>query len=166
MRGRAHLARGEFTAARQVLEDTIHQAPQALHPYVFLSHVLLLANDEATAESILRRIVTMDPGQADSWYNLALLLRRGRLREAIAAVQSGRLYLPDDPDLLLLHGTLLREAGDLINAENCLLHMLETHAGDEAASRRRYKGRHNLALVYRAMGRMDEAITLWRIPPS
>ncbi len=40
-----------------------------------------------------------------------------RLRVAIAAAQAGRLHCPHDVDLLLLHGALLQEDGDAINAE-------------------------------------------------
>jgi tetratricopeptide (TPR) repeat protein len=164
LRGRAHLARQEFTAARPLLEDAIRRAPGALTPYVILSHLLLQSNDENAAEPLLRQIVAMAPDHAESWRNLAILLRRkGRMREAIAAAQSGRLHCPNDADLLLLHGLLLREGGDSINAERTLLHLLEMDTGNGAAGKRRPTGRHNLAGIYRDMGRMREAISQWRV---
>ena len=62
-----------------------------------------------------------------------LCRRQGRLREAIAVAQSGRVHCPGDSDLLLLHGVLLAEAGDAVNAETCLLRLLETDTGDGPA---------------------------------
>jgi len=88
-----------------------------------------------------------------------LLRRRGRLREAIAAAQSGRLHCPNDPELLLLHAVLLREGGDWINAETCLVRLLESENGDR---QRRTTARHNLALVCRGMGRRSEAVAHWQ----
>src|SRR5579884_2189020 len=92
---RTDLARKNFAAARQLLEDVIQKAPQFLTAHVILSHVLLQSGDERAAEPQLRRIVAIDPGQAESWRNLAVLYRRSRrLREAIAAAKAGCLYCP------------------------------------------------------------------------
>jgi tetratricopeptide (TPR) repeat protein len=158
LRARAHLARQEFTEARKLLEDAIRLAPQPLPPYVILSHVLLQSGDEAAAEPLLRHIVERDPGQAESWRNLAVLCRRqGRMREAIAVAQSGRVHCLNDSDLLLLHGVLLAEAGDVINAETCLLHLLETDTGNGPAPRRRATARQQLSSLYHAQGRLREA---------
>ena len=44
--------------------------------------------------------------------------RRGRLREAVETARSGRDRCPGDPELLLNHGVLLRECGDLAAAES------------------------------------------------
>lgn len=107
LHARMKLARKEFAAARQVLEDVLRQAPQLLAAQVILSHVLLQSGDETGAEPLLRRIVEMDPGQAESWRNLAVLYRsRNRLPKAVAATHSSRLHCPLDADLLL-HGVLL-----------------------------------------------------------
>jgi hypothetical protein len=89
---------------------------------------------------------------------LAVLYRRTqRLREAIAAAQAGRLHCPQDADLLLLHGVLLHEGGDAINAETCLLRLLELDGCDGPARQRRIAARHNLASLYRGLGRVREA---------
>jgi tetratricopeptide (TPR) repeat protein len=106
----------------------------------------------------LRRIVEMDPGQAESWRNLAVLYRRtGRLREAIAAAKAGCLYCPHDVDLLLLQGALLHEGGDLVNAETCFLRVLEMASGDDPAQRLRMTARQHLIALYRGLGRQREA---------
>ena len=158
LRARAHLARQQFSEARRLLEEVIRQAPPLLPPYVFLSHVLLQSGDESAAEPVLRHIVERDPGQCESWRNLAVLCRRqGRIREAIAVAQSGRVHCPNDSDLLLLHGVLLAEAGDAINAETCLLRLLETDTGDGPSHRRRSTARQQLSSLYHAQGRLREA---------
>ena len=163
LRARFHLAHKDFSAARQRLEEIIRQAPQALMPFIYLSHVLLQSGQEPAAEPLLRRIVERDPGQGESWRNLAVLYRRGgRMAEALAAARSGCLHCPHDLDLLLLHGVLLVEAGDALNAENCLLQLLERDSGDGLSRRRRATARHNLGLIYRALGRRSEAMAHWR----
>jgi tetratricopeptide (TPR) repeat protein len=151
LRARMNLARREFAAARQLLEDVLRQAPHHLPAHMILSHVLLQSGDEHAAEPQLRRIVETDPRQGESWRNLAVLYRRtGRLREAIAAAKAGCLHCPHDTDLLLLQGALLCEGGDAINAEICLLRVLEM-AGNAVAARQ------HLIALYRGLGRHREA---------
>jgi glycosyltransferase involved in cell wall biosynthesis/tetratricopeptide (TPR) repeat protein len=79
-RGRAHQTRGEFGAARVVLEGAIRAYPQALSPRVVLSHVLLQeGRDMTAAEHVLRAILEIYPGHAESRKNLdVLLLQQGR----------------------------------------------------------------------------------------
>ncbi len=154
LQARMNLARKDFAAARQLLEVVLRQAPQLLPANVILSHVLLQSGDEIAAEPQLRRIVEIDPGQAESWRNLAVLYRRtGRLREAIAAAKAGCLHCPHDADLLLLQGALLREGGDLVNAETCLLRVLEMTAAGQV----RITARQHLIALYRDLGRHREA---------
>jgi tetratricopeptide (TPR) repeat protein len=84
------------------------------------------------------------------------------MREALAAARAGCLHCPHDFDLLLLHGVLLVEAGDVLSAETCLLHLVANDSGDGAARRRRATARHNLGLIYRSLGRRNEALAHWR----
>jgi tetratricopeptide (TPR) repeat protein len=163
---RAHgrLARQDFAAARQLLEATAARFPQALPPRVVLTHVLLQeGRDPAAAERALRGVLDRDPGQAESWRNLAVLLRhQGRRAEAAAVCQSARPSCPDDPGLLLLHGLLLREYGDLTRAETCLRQLLERDAAAGGDPARMRAARHQLALTYRDQGRPAEAAAQWR----
>jgi tetratricopeptide (TPR) repeat protein len=158
LHARLHLAQKQFGEARRLLEEVLHQAPNHLPAHILLSHVLLQAGDETAAEPQLRHIVALDPGQAESWRNLAVLYRRtGRLREAIAAARAGCLHGPHDVALLLLHGVLLQEGGDVLNAETCLLRVLEL-AGDAVTSRSlRLTARQHLIALYRQLGRQREA---------
>jgi hypothetical protein len=74
--GRAHLARGEFAAARTLLEGAIQAHPLAFSPRLFLSHVLLQeGRDLVATEQALRAVLAMDPGHAESRQNLEVLLR-------------------------------------------------------------------------------------------
>jgi GT2 family glycosyltransferase/tetratricopeptide (TPR) repeat protein len=74
---RGHLARQEFAAARQLLEQAIPQAPQQIWPRVILSHVLLQeGQDWSAAEEALRSVLTLDPNHAEARRNLAVLLRQ------------------------------------------------------------------------------------------
>jgi hypothetical protein len=97
--------------------------PAWVYPRIILSHVLLQeGKDEAAAEQVLREIVELDPSQAESWRNLAVLYRhQGRLAHSAAVCRSARVHCTGDPDLLLLQGIVLREMGDLVGAETCLL---------------------------------------------
>jgi tetratricopeptide (TPR) repeat protein len=158
LQARMNLARQDFAAARQLLEEVIQKAPQFLAAHMILSHVLLQSGDERAAEPQLRRIIEMAPGQAESWRNLAVLYRRTRrLREAIAAAKAGCLHFPHDADLLLLQGALLREGGDALNAETCLLRVLETAGENGPARQIRTTARQHLIALYRSLGRGREA---------
>jgi tetratricopeptide (TPR) repeat protein len=169
LRGRACLARRDFVQAQRLLRQAIARAPEAVPPRLYLTHVLLQDEHEpGPAEVALRELLTLDPGQAAAWQNLTVLLRRqGRLAEAVAVCRSARVYRADDRELLLLHGLLLHEAGDLAGAEGCLARLLEQEAAgsarqDARARQRRLTARHNLALVCRRHGRLAEAERHWR----
>jgi tetratricopeptide (TPR) repeat protein len=179
LRARLELSRKEFAAARTLLEGAIAQAPQAVPPRLYLTHVLLQeGNDPAAAEQALRQLLALDPSQGDAWFNLATLLHsQGRVAEAITVCQSSRVYLPNHPDIQLLLGMLLHQAGDLVNAEAALRQLLETEAplapatGSELQRQvepngqtlqRRVTAQHNLALIYRRQGRLAEAEAQWR----
>lgn len=76
-RGRAHQARGEFAAARAVLEAAIQAHPLAFTPRLVLSHVLMQEGlDLAATEQALRAVLAMDPGHAETRQNLDALLRQ------------------------------------------------------------------------------------------
>jgi GT2 family glycosyltransferase/predicted Zn-dependent protease len=79
-RARGHQARNELPAARRELEELLPRAPQALGPRVLLSHILLQDNrDPAAAETVLREVIALDPGNGEARHNLSVLLsRQGR----------------------------------------------------------------------------------------
>jgi tetratricopeptide (TPR) repeat protein len=165
LRVRAFLVRREFTEARRLLEATLAADPQALPPRVLLTHALLQeGRDPAAAERALRDVLTRAPAEAESWRNLAVLLRQqGRPGEAAAACRSGLVHCPGEPGLLLLYGLLLHEFGDLTNAETCLVRALEVLPLEKESARDRVMAaRQHLAQIYTAQGRLEEAAEQWR----
>jgi glycosyltransferase involved in cell wall biosynthesis len=74
LRGRAHLAREEFAAAREHLQAAIAAAPQEIMPRVFLTHALLKeGKDLAAAEQALLDVLALDPGDHEALHNLRVL---------------------------------------------------------------------------------------------
>jgi tetratricopeptide (TPR) repeat protein len=174
LRARAFLARREYGPARQLLEAFIAKMPEALAPRLYLTHVLLQeGRDLAAAEQALRTVLALDPSQSETWRNLAVLLRNlDRLPEALAVCREARAHSAEDGELLLIHGLLLHDAGDLASAEGCLLRLLEREAAAPgppngiAAARpaqvRRVRALHQLALICRSQGRLAAAESHWR----
>ena len=166
LRGRACLARGEFPAARGLLEEAAARAPRAVGPRVLLTHALLQESaDPAAAERALREVLSLDPRLAECWRNLAMLLRQqGRLADAVAVCRSGLGQCAVDAALLLQHGLFLAESGENQEAETCLLRYLESQParGDEAARSRRCSAHHQLALLCLRQRRTGEAEAHWR----
>jgi Tfp pilus assembly protein PilF len=82
LRGRAAMVKGDFAAARTVLETAIMREPAALLPRVILSHTLLQeGRDLAAAERVLREILAISPMHAEARRNLAILT--GQLQRAV-----------------------------------------------------------------------------------
>jgi glycosyltransferase involved in cell wall biosynthesis/Flp pilus assembly protein TadD len=74
LQARGHLARKEFVAAREILQEIIIQDPKSLWPHVLLSHVLLQeGTDWVAAERALRDILDIDPNFAEAKRNLEVL---------------------------------------------------------------------------------------------
>lgn len=77
LRGRVHLARKEFAAARQVFEAAVGQYPEEIRPRVLLTHALLQeGGDWPAAEAALREVLAREPGNAEAAHNLRLLVER------------------------------------------------------------------------------------------
>jgi tetratricopeptide (TPR) repeat protein len=77
LRGRVHMARQEFEAARKLLTEAVALAPDAVQPHTLLSHVLLLeGRDWDAAEQELRTVLRLDPEDPDARRNLGILLER------------------------------------------------------------------------------------------
>jgi glycosyltransferase involved in cell wall biosynthesis/tetratricopeptide (TPR) repeat protein/predicted O-methyltransferase YrrM len=82
LEARELLARKQFQAARLLLEGVTARHPDAVYPWVILSHVLLQeGKDWGGAEHALRQIIHRDPQHREAWHNLKTLLQqRGRPR--------------------------------------------------------------------------------------
>ena len=84
---------------------------------------------------------------------------------AIACCQEGQKHYPQDAELLFQEGLLRRDCGDLPGAAQALERLLQTreghHFGSVDVGLRGYKARHNLAVIYRDLGRVPDALALW-----
>jgi hypothetical protein len=96
------LARREFEAARTLFEKASATEPQAIAPRVCPTHVLLQERkDWAAGERALCEVVRLDPGEVESWRNLAVLLKsQKRVAEALAVCRSAQAHVGSDPALL------------------------------------------------------------------
>jgi tetratricopeptide (TPR) repeat protein len=86
--------------------------------------------------------------------------------EALAVCREGRLYYPDDTELLFQESLCCRDLGDHAASEACLVRLLTTREQDHFASidtgLRGYKARHNLAVLYQEQRRLPEAEAHWQ----
>ncbi len=77
LRTRGHYARREYRDAVNSLKGILPDFPDAVGPRVLLSHVLLQeAKDWEAAESALRDVLRVDPGNSEAKRNLEVLLRQ------------------------------------------------------------------------------------------
>jgi tetratricopeptide (TPR) repeat protein len=163
LRGRTRLACRDFADAGRLFADAVARDPRYLKPRLFLTYALLQdGSDPQAAEQALRDFLALDPAHAESWRNLALLLKgQGKKAEALAVCQAGRAHCPNDPPLLLVHALLV---ADPIEAEALLLQYLEVAppAGSDRDRADRASARHRLALIYQPQRRHGEAESQWR----
>jgi hypothetical protein len=92
--------------------------------------------------------------------------RLGNIHEAMHMCQQGQQHYPLDAELLFQEALLRRDFGDLTGAALTLEKLLTTRESGHFASvdvgLRGFKARHNLAVIYREMGRMQDAEHAWR----
>ncbi|MFT3881793.1 MAG: glycosyltransferase [Gemmatales bacterium] len=85
---------------------------------------------------------------------------------ALAICQQGQKHYPQDAELLFQEGLLKRDTGDLSGAAKTLEQLLLTkekhHFASVDVGLSSFKARHNLAVVYREMGRIPNAIQVWQ----
>jgi Tfp pilus assembly protein PilF len=157
------LARKEFEAARWVLEPMVAAQPGSVYPRIILSHVYLQERkDLESAGRVLREIVQLDATQAESWRNLAVLLReQGWLDESAEACRTGWRHNPSYPTLPLLLGITLADHGNVSGAEMCFLRLLELPY-EGPVPPEHIEARHQLALIYQKTGHPAEAESQWR----
>jgi tetratricopeptide (TPR) repeat protein len=101
-------------------------------------------------------------------YHLLTLVHRqvGEPEEALRLCREGLERFPDDAELLLEEGLLLRDRQDWLAAEQSWVRLLSAQKGDyfasEEAGLRGYKTRQLLAEVYLQQERLADAEMRWR----
>ncbi len=83
LRPRCHVARGDFATHRQLLEQAIDKHSGDVVLWIVLSHVLLQGQNWDAAESALRKVLDLEPDNAEARNNLAVLLRQHRHQRQI-----------------------------------------------------------------------------------
>jgi GT2 family glycosyltransferase/tetratricopeptide (TPR) repeat protein len=90
----------------------------------------------------------------------------GRPGEALTTCTSGRLYYPEDVEILFQEGLARQAVGDEAGEEACWKQALGSRDrplfGSMDTGLRGYKARHNLAVLYTKQNRLREAEEQWR----
>ncbi len=151
----------------------LEHAEQPEHPFTLfnLGSSYLDLSRPAEALPLLRRsLERSDPGDSivRKLYYLIVQCHR-QLRqpvEALGACRQGRMYYPQDAELLNQEAQLRSEQDDLAGGEACFLQLLAGQEGAHFASvplgLQGYITRHNLAVIYQRQGRLAEAEAQWR----
>ena len=105
-------ARGDLPSAERSARAAIRIEPLEAQSWVALAEIQLLAGRDEDAERTLRRGGTVVEGAADLEHALGLLLvRRGRLDEAVEPLGRAARLRPDIPRYLYAYAVALRETG-------------------------------------------------------
>ena len=95
-----------------------------------------------------------------------LRIRRNGTSDEATARQQGTALFPDDKELLFRTAILHHHFGRLRDAEQTYFRVLngqeERHFSSIDRALTGFKARHNLAIVYDEMGRLDKAEEQWR----
>jgi glycosyltransferase involved in cell wall biosynthesis/predicted Zn-dependent protease len=77
LRGQAHLARKDFSAAQDLLQALMARAPEAVLPRILFSHALLQeGKDWEAAKAALLDVLALDPLEKEAQHNLRVLRER------------------------------------------------------------------------------------------
>lgn len=149
-----------------LLEKDLKDRPN--HPFV-LFNVGMTAyhlKDFDRAEKALRRCLELSNPQESTVRKVYAMLAGCRLEQhdlsaARSIVEKGLALYPRDPELLFRAGIIYRECGDLRASEQCYLTLIgsreQGHIDSLDVTMTGFKAHHNLAIVYRDMGRTAEA---------
>lgn len=115
------------------------------------------------AERFLRRALGRNPHIRKLYALLGQTLSAANKKgDALQVCNEGLTDFPDDPEMLFLRGTLLGESGDLVAAEQTLLHLIHLpprpyHQLGVEEGLANEKARFMLGLLYQQVGRFEEA---------
>jgi glycosyltransferase involved in cell wall biosynthesis len=149
-----------------ILEKDLADRPD--HPFVLFNIGMTAYHmkEYAQAEAALGRCLELSRPHESTVRKVYAMLAGCRLAQDDAAgarrwAEAGLALYPRDPELLFRAGIIHRELGDLEKAEQSYLLLLtarETgHVDSLDVTMTGFKAHHNLALIYRDMGRLDRA---------
>jgi glycosyltransferase involved in cell wall biosynthesis len=143
------------------------------HPFVHFNIGMTLYHlkDHARAVEALERSLALSKRWESTVRKIYAMLAgcHMELRDWVATrtrIEEGLALYPRDPELLFRAGIFFKEMGDLPRAEHYYrLLLTEPEAGHIDSldvTMMSYKARHNLALIYQEMGRLDDAHREWQ----
>jgi tetratricopeptide (TPR) repeat protein len=124
-------ARGNPEAAVRSLQQSLKLDPGFSPAMVNLADLRRTQGDEAEAQRLLRRAVSIDDRDAEAWHALGLsLVRDKRLEEATAMLERAAELRPDNARFQYVYAVALGDGGDPRAAVISLLAALENHPRD------------------------------------
>ena len=155
----------------RILHKDLAERPD--HPFVLFNMGMTYSDMEQHVEAagwLERSLQLADPGESHVRKAYALLAncyaRLMRLNDALQVCIRGRELYPKDSELLFREGMLLHDLGrwseSVIAYQGALANDDERHFSSVDQGISGSKARHNLAVVYRDMGRSDLAEIEWR----
>jgi protein O-GlcNAc transferase len=109
----------------------------------------------AEAERLYLAALQANPADGKALHLLGVLrAQQGRLEEALAGIQAARLYLPNDPEVLLNRANVLKSLGRAEEALEEYERALKLRPGWPQAE-------NNRGTVFQAMGRYEEALAAY-----
>ncbi|QDU10762.1 glycosyltransferase [Gimesia aquarii] len=144
------------------------------HPFVLFNLGMTYADDEKYPEAIkyLKQCLGVsDPGESQVRKAYALLVnalsQNEQHQDAWDYCSQGLSHFPSDKELLFRQAMLQHHFGRLLDAEKTYLRVIneqtDRHFTSIDVGLCGYKTRHNLAIVYDEMGKLEEAEAQWRL---
>jgi len=164
--------RGKLARDMRLLRLELRERPG--HPYTLFNLGMTYADegkDRLAVKRLRQALAASDPRETTVRKIFALLansLRElGRRDEARDVCRQGLSHFPKDPELWFREGVLAQDMGRWRDAERAYLAALANDDATHFASIDRgiigYKSRHNLAVVYTALGDTAAAERQWRL---
>ena len=156
----------------RILEKDLADRPD--HPFVLfnIGMTAFHMKEFPKAKEALERCLRLSkPNESTVRKVYAMLagceLETGNLTGAKERIEQGLKLFPKDPELLFRSGIIYHECGDLQTAEQSYLKLLTDrevgHIDSIDVSMTSWKAHHNLGVIYKDLGRHEEADRHWRI---
>jgi len=170
-----HSAAAKVTKQRRdlrLLELDLKDRPE--HPFVLFNLGMTYADMEQPLPAIdflKRSLKAASPHESHVRKAYALLvgclLQAGANIEAQSFLDRGQALFPNDPELHFRRGIAEQRANHLDKAiesfKSALANREDRHFSSRDSGISGYKARHNLAEIYRQLGRLDHAELHWRL---
>jgi tetratricopeptide (TPR) repeat protein len=154
MLGEAQAAAGNREEAERHFRAALEKRTDLPGVHLALGELYLGSGDYENAEREFAEEVRLLPGSSYAAYKLgAVLLNRGRVREAIAELKRANELQPEMPETLLELGKATAAAEEFVVAEKLFRQILALEQRSELAGAAHFQ----LAQIYRRMGRAADS---------